>query len=256
MFSKVEVSGINTSKLKVLNENEKLELLKKVKKGDIIAREKLISGNLKLVLSAIQSFSNRGENPDDLFQVGCIGLIKAVDNFDINMDVKFSTYAVPMIIGEIRRYIRDNNTIRVSRSVKDTAYKALQTKEFLYNKFNREPSIDELSKEMNLPKEDIINALEAIVEPVSFYDPIYNDSGDSLYVFDQIKDEYNNSDSWLNKIAINEAIDKLGLREKRILLLRFFNGKTQTEVADEIGISQAQVSRLEKSALSKIKKQL
>lgn len=256
MFSKVELTGINTSKLEVLSDERKTELLRKAKNGDKKAREELISGNLKLILSVVKSFANRGENPDDLFQVGCIGLIKAVDNFNIDLDVKFSTYAVPMIIGEIRRYMRDNNSIRISRSLKDLAYKALQTKEALAKRFDREPSIEEISKEMNMPKEEIINAFEAIVEPISFYEPIFNDSGDSLFVFDQIKDEINTTDRILNKIAVNEAISKLNTREKRIVLLRFYNGKTQTEVAEEIGISQAQVSRLEKNALNKIKKEI
>lgn len=256
MFSKVELTGINTSKLEVLSDERKTELLRKAKNGDKKAREELISGNLKLILSVVKSFANRGENPDDLFQVGCIGLIKAVDNFNIDLDVKFSTYAVPMIIGEIRRYMRDNNSIRISRSLKDLAYKALQTKEALAKRFDREPTIEEISKEMNMPKEEIINAFEAIVEPISFYEPIFNDSGDSLFVFDQIKDEINTTDRILNKIAVNEAISKLNTREKRIVLLRFYNGKTQTEVAEEIGISQAQVSRLEKNALNKIKKEI
>jgi len=256
MFSKVELTGINTSKLEVLSDERKTELLRKAKNGDKKAREELISGNLKLILSVVKSFANRGENPDDLFQVGCIGLIKAVDNFNIDLDVKFSTYAVPMIIGEIRRYMRDNNSIRISRSLKDLAYKALQTKEALAKRFDREPTIEEISKEMKMPKEEIINAFEAIVEPISFYEPIFNDSGDSLFVFDQIKDEINTTDRILNKIAVNEAISKLNTREKRIVLLRFYNGKTQTEVAEEIGISQAQVSRLEKNALNKIKKEI
>lgn len=256
MFSKVELTGINTSKLEVLSDERKTELLRKAKNGDKKAREELISGNLKLILSVVKSFANRGENPDDLFQVGCIGLIKAVDNFNIDLDVKFSTYAVPMIIGEIRRYMRDNNSIRISRSLKDLAYKALQTKEALAKRFDREPTIEEISKEINMPKEEIINAFEAIVEPISFYEPIFNDSGDSLFVFDQIKDEINTTDRILNKIAVNEAISKLNTREKRIVLLRFYNGKTQTEVAEEIGISQAQVSRLEKNALNKIKKEI
>lgn len=256
MFSKVELTGINTSKLEVLSDERKTELLRKAKNGDKKAREELISGNLKLILSVVKSFANRGENPDDLFQVGCIGLIKAVDNFNIDLDVKFSTYAVPMIIGEIRRYMRDNNSIRISRSLKDLAYKALQTKEALAKRFDREPTIEEISNEMNMPKEEIINAFEAIVEPISFYEPIFNDSGDSLFVFDQIKDEINTTDRILNKIAVNEAISKLNTREKRIVLLRFYNGKTQTEVAEEIGISQAQVSRLEKNALNKIKKEI
>jgi RNA polymerase sporulation-specific sigma factor len=256
MYNKVEICGVNTAKLKVLSNDEKLSLLKKAKEGDRQARGKLISGNLRLVLSVIQSFQNRGENPDDLFQVGCIGLIKAVDNFDMTLDVKFSTYAVPMILGEVRRYLRDNNMVRVSRSLRDLAYKALQAKERLSVSLSREPTIEEIAKEIGEKPESVTNALDAIVDPISLYDPVYSDSGDSIYVLDQISDTGCNDDVWLNNIAISEAIKHLGEREKRILLLRFYNGKTQTEVSDEIGISQAQVSRLEKHALEKIKKQI
>jgi len=256
MYNKVEICGVNTAKLKVLSNEEKLSLLRKAKEGDREAREKLISGNLRLVLSVIQSFQNRGENPDDLFQVGCIGLIKAVDNFDMNLDVKFSTYAVPMILGEVRRYLRDNNMVRVSRSLRDLAYKALQAKEKLSVSLSREPTIEEIAKEIEEKPQSVTNALDAIVDPISLYDPVYSDSGDSIYVLDQISDTGCNDDVWLNNIAISEAIKKLGERERRILLLRFYSGKTQTEVSEEIGISQAQVSRLEKHALDKIKKQM
>lgn len=257
MFNKVEICGVNTAKLKTLTETQKTDLLKKVRIGDKKAREDMINGNLKLVLSVLQSFTNRGENPDDLFQVGCIGLIKAVDNFDAERyDVRFSTYAVPMIIGELRRYLRDNNSVRVSRSLRDLAYKALQARERLSVSLSREPTIEEIAKEIESKREDVVNALTAIVEPISLYDPVYSDSGDPVYVLDQISDSVNTTDNWLNDIAISEAIKKLGEREKRILALRFFRGKTQTEVADEIGISQAQVSRLEKTAIDKIKKQI
>jgi RNA polymerase sporulation-specific sigma factor len=254
-INKVEICGVNTSKLKVLAEAEKIDLLKKTRQGDTSAREQLISGNLRLVLSVIQRFTNRGENLDDLFQVGCIGLIKSIDNFDLSLNVRFSTYAVPMIIGEIRRYLRDNNPIRVSRSMRDVAYKAMQVKERLTNETQREPTIEELAKEMNLPKEDIVLALESVVDPVSLYEPVYSDGGDTIYVMDQIGDK-NKDDDWLDEIALKEAINHLSDREKRILSLRFFEGHTQMEVASEIGISQAQVSRLEKGALSKIKKQI
>lgn len=257
MFNKVEICGVNTAKLKTLTETQKTDLLKKVKIGDKKAREDMINGNLKLVLSVLQSFTSRGENPDDLFQVGCIGLIKAVDNFDAERyDVRFSTYAVPMIIGELRRYLRDNNSVRVSRSLRDLAYKALQARERLSVSLSREPTIEEIAKEIESKRVDVVNALTAIVEPISLYDPVYSDSGDPVYVLDQISDSVNTTDNWLNDIAISEAIKKLGEREKRILALRFFRGKTQTEVADEIGISQAQVSRLEKTAIDKIKKQI
>ena len=255
MFSnKVDICGINTSKLKVLTSAEKEQLLIEAKNGSLEARSKLIDGNLKLVLSVIQRFNNRGENLDDLFQVGCIGLIKAVDNFDISVGVKFSTYAVPMIIGEIRRYLRDNNSIRVSRSLRDLAYKALQVKENLAKSMSREPTIDDIVKAFDVPKEDIVNALDAIVDPISLYDPVYSDGGDSIYVMDQVSDEKSNDESWLEDIALQDAMKRLNSREKKILMMRFFDGKTQMEVSEEIGISQAQVSRLEKNALSQMKK--
>ena len=256
-FNKVEICGVNTSKIKVLNESEKRNLLKIMKTGTPSqrskAREDLINGNLRLVLSVIQKFTNRGENPDDLFQVGCIGLIKAIDNFDDTLDVKFSTYGVPMIIGEVRRYLRDSNYIRVSRSIRDTAYKAMQAKEELQNKFNREPTVDEIAKKLDIPRENVVLALEAIVEPVSLYEPVFSDGSDTVYVMDQISDK--NSDiNWLEELSIKEAINNLTEREKKILSLRFYIGKTQMEVAKEIGISQAQVSRIEKGALKQIKK--
>lgn len=251
-YTRVEICGINTAKLKVLKEAEKIELLKEVRQGNTRARDKLIEGNLKLVLSVIQRFSNRGENPDDLFQVGCIGLIKAIDNFDITQNVRFSTYAVPMIIGEIRRYLRDYNAIRVSRSLRDTAYHAMQIKERIQNNLGRDATISEIAKEMDMPESEIVIALEAIVEPVSLYEPVYSDSGDTIYVMDQVGSSESDED-WLNEISIKEAIKNLGNREKEILNLRFMQGKTQMEVAEEIGISQAQVSRLEKGAIKKIK---
>ena len=254
MINKVEICGVNTSKLPVLSKEEKEELFLKIKAGDTQAREKFVHGNLRLVLSVIQRFSNRGENPDDLFQVGCIGLIKAIDNFDLSQNVQFSTYAVPMIIGEIRRYLRDNNSIRVSRSLKDIAYKALQVKERLVNQNSREPTISEIAKELNLPKKDVVFALDAISDPISLFEPVYHDGGEAIYVMDQVKDEKNNDESWLENIAINEAMKHLDQREKHILSLRFFHGRTQMEVANEIGISQAQVSRLEKSALKQMRK--
>ncbi len=251
-YNKVEICGINTSKLKVLKEKEKIELLKRIKNGDNTAREELIKGNLRLVLSVIQRFTNRGEQPDDLFQVGCIGLIKAIDNFDTAHGVKFSTYAVPMIIGEIRRYLRDNNPVRVSRSMRDIAYKAMQAKEKLQAKLDHEPTIKEIAEETQLKEEDIILSLEAIVEPVSLYEPVYSDGGDTIYVMDQIGDK-NTDSSWINILSFKEEMKALPKREKEILNLRFLQGKTQTEVAKEIGISQAQVSRLEKSAIKKVK---
>lgn len=251
-FTKVEICGVDTGRLKVLKEKEKMELLKKAKEGDTKAREDLINGNLRLVLSVIQRFLNRGENPDDLFQVGCIGLIKAIDNFDVSHDVKFSTYAVPMIIGEIRRHLRDNNSVRVSRSMRDTAYRAIQAKEKLSNELQREPTVEEIAKELDMKKEQVVIALEAIVEPISLYEPVYNDGGDAIYVMDQVGDN-NTADSWIDEILLKQAIENLSEREKRILNLRFMLGKTQTEVAKEVGISQAQVSRLEKGVLKKIK---
>ena len=245
---KVEICGVNTSELKVLSAKEKEELLKKAAEGDKKAREELISGNLKLVLSVIRRFSGRGENPDDLFQVGCIGLIKAIDNFDLSHGVKFSTYAVPMIIGELRRYLRDNTPIRVSRSVRDLAYKALSVKDELSAKLSREPKIEEIAAKLGVPKEDVALALDAIADPVSLYEPVYSENGDSVYVMDKVCDVSNTDESWLESIAISQAIDKLSPREKRIINLRFFEGRTQMEVADEISISQAQVSLLEKGA--------
>lgn len=251
-YNKVVICGVDTSKLKVLKESEKIELLKKAEKGDVIARDNLINGNLKLVLSVIQRFTTRGEPLDDLFQVGCIGLIKAIDNFDVNLGVRFSTYAVPMIIGEVRRYLRDNNSVRVSRSMRDTAYRAIQVRERLSNELNREPSIEEIAEELDMKKENVVISLESIVDPVSLYEPVYNDGGEAIYVMDQIGDR-NTADSWMDEILLRDAIYALSDREKRILNLRFMLGKTQTEVADEVGISQAQVSRLEKGALKKIK---
>lgn len=250
--SKVEICGVNTSELPVLREKEKMELLHAARNGDEPSRDKLISGNLKLVLSVIQRFANRGENPDDLFQIGCIGLIKAIDNFDLNLNVRFSTYAVPMIIGEIRRYLRDNSTLRISRSLKDTAYKAMQVKEELTAKLGHEPTVEEISSAMDAAREDVVMALESIVDPVSLYEPVYSDGSDTIYVMDQVgdKDEETN---WIDEMSLKEAIKNLPSREKRILQLRFLSGKTQMEVADEIGISQAQVSRLEKGALDRIK---
>ena len=254
-INKVEICGVNTSKLTVLKEKEKIELLKRIREGDQQAREKMIQGNLRLVLSVVQKFTNRGENLDDLFQVGCIGLIKAIDHFDPNQNVRFSTYGVPMIIGEIRRHLRDNNSVRVSRSLRDTAYKAMQAKEALVNRNSREPTVDEIAKEIGVCKEEVVMALEAIVEPMSLYEPVYSDGGDTIYVMDQVGDQ-NGEDDWLDEISIREAMKNLGEREKKILTLRFFVGKTQMEVAKEIGISQAQVSRLEKGALEWIKKHI
>lgn len=251
-YNKVEISGVNTSKLKVLRESEKMALLKKVKEGDMQAREELINGNLRLVLSVIQQFASRGENADDLFQVGCIGLIKAIDNFDISQPVRFSTYAVPMIQGELRRYLRDNAPVRVSRSLRDMAYRAMQAKEKLTAKNGSEPSIDAISKELNVPRQEVVLALEAISEPISLYEPVYSETGDTIYVLDQLGD-HNDDMNWLDELSLKEAMRQLGAREKRIINLRFFCGKTQVEVAKEIGISQAQVSRLEKGALNKIK---
>ena len=251
-INRVEICGVDTAKLPVLREKEKTELLKRIKSGDISARDELINGNLRLVLSVVQRFASRGENLDDLFQIGCIGLIKSIDNFDINQNVKFSTYAVPMIIGEIRRYLRDNDSIRVSRSIKDTAYKAMQAKEALINELHREPDVTEIAKRLGIPKEDVVIALESIVDPISLYEPVFSDGGDTIYVLDQVGDK-NDDRNWLDEIAFKEAIAALSDREKRILSLRFMQGKTQVEVSSEIGISQAQVSRLEKGAILKIK---
>ena len=254
IINKVEICGVNTSKLPVLKEKEKRELLLKMRNGDTKARETFINGNLRLVLSVIQRFNNRGENVDDLFQVGCIGLMKSIDNFDLTQNVKFSTYAVPMIIGEIRSYLRDNNSIRVSRSLRDVAYKALLVRDKLIKENNNEPTIAQIAKELNIPREEVVFALDAIQDPVSLFEPIYHDGGDAIYVMDQISDSKNSDDSWLENISIKEAMKKLNDREKLILTLRFFNGRTQMEVADEIGISQAQVSRLEKTALKHMRK--
>ena len=268
MYNKVEICGVNTSKLKTLTTEQKNTLLIKAKNGDMAAREELINGNLKLVLSVVQKFGSRGENPDDLFQVGCIGLIKAIDNFDLSQGVLLSTYAVPMITGEIRRYLRDDNMIRVSRSVRDLAYKALGERERLSVKLGRQPTIDEITQGVNkilaeaenpLPpctKQDISDALDAIMDPVSLFDPVYSDNGDSIFKMDQLCDNRNNHDLWTENIALNEAIKKLDSREKAILDMRFYRGKTQTEVAEEVGISQAQVSRLEKGAISRIRKNI
>jgi len=256
MTNKVEICGVNTSKLPILKNKEKEVLFKKILEGDKEAREEYITGNLRLVLSVIQRFNNSGEMVDDLFQVGCVGLIKAIDNFDITQNVKFSTYAVPMIIGEIRRYLRDNNSIRVSRSLRDTAYKALQAKERLTKKNNKEPTIGEIAKELDIPKEDIVFALDAIQDPLSLFEPIYNDGGDSLYIMDQVKDGKNKEENWVTSISLNDAMEKLPEREYNIVKLRFFEGKTQMEVANEISISQAQVSRLEKSAINHMKRYL
>ncbi len=252
--NKVEICGVNTAKLPILKSDEKKALFDRILNGDEEAREQYIYGNLRLVLSIIQRFNNRGEYVDDIFQVGCIGLIKAIDNFDVNQGVQFSTYAVPMIIGEIRRYLRDNNSIRVSRSLRDTAYRALQVKERLINATSREPSIEEIAKELDMPKESVLFALDAIQDPISLFEPVYHDGSDAIFVMDQVKDNKNTDTSWLENLSLTEALKRLNDREKLILSLRFFEGKTQMEVADEIGISQAQVSRLEKSALKNMKK--
>lgn len=253
--SKVEICGVNTAKLQTLKNDEMRELLDRSHHGDKDARDKLICGNLRLVLSVIQRFTSRGENPDDLFQVGCIGLIKAIDNFDPSHEVMFSTYGVPMISGEAKRFLRDNNAVRVSRSMRDTAYRAMQIKEQLTNENGKEPNITEIAKRMELPPEDIVIALESIVEPVSLYEPVFSDGGDTIYIMDQVKGGTTDGD-WLEEIAMREAIRDLTDRERKILSMRFIDGKTQTEVAGEIGISQAQVSRLEKGAMSRIKAEL
>ena len=252
----MEICGVNTSKLKVLKNEETMELLRRTKQGDMQAREELISGNLRLVLSVIQKFSGRGENADDLFQVGCIGLIKAIDNFNTDLDVRFSTYGVPMIVGEIRRYLRDNSALRVSRSMRDTAYKVLQAKEKFLAQHQREPTMDEIAQALDLKREDVVMALDAVLDPVSLNEPVYDNSGDAICVMDQVKDAKNTDESWLERIALKEAMDRLTDRERRILALRFFQGKTQMEVSAEVGISQAQVSRLEKNAINQIKKDL
>ena len=252
----MEICGVNTSKLKVLKNEETMELLRRTKQGDMAARERLISGNLRLVLSVIQKFAGRGENADDLFQVGCIGLIKAIDNFNTDLNVRFSTYGVPMIVGEIRRYLRDNSAVRVSRSMRDTAYKVLQAREQYVAEHQREPSIEEISKKIGIRREDVVMALDAISDPVSLFEPVYSDGGDALCVMDQVRDAKNTDESWLERIALREAIAALGERERKILDMRFFQGKTQMEVSAEVGISQAQVSRLEKNAIKQIRKSL
>ncbi len=256
MQGKVEICGVNTAKLKVLKSDETLALLKRAKQGDKQAREELIAGNLRLVLSVIQKFVNRGENADDLFQVGCIGLIKAIDNFNTDLDVRFSTYGVPMIVGEIRRYLRDNSSMRVSRSMRDTAYRVLQAKEKYMSEHQKEPTVEEIAKLLDVKREDVVFALDAIMDPVSLYEPVYSDGGDTICVMDQVKDSKNTDESWLEQIALKEAMSQLSDRERHILNLRFFEGKTQMEVSAEIGISQAQVSRPEKNALNHIKKNL
>jgi RNA polymerase sporulation-specific sigma factor len=253
---KVVICGVDTSKLPVLTNEEMRKLFVKMQKGDLFAREELVNGNLRLVLSVIQRFNNRGEYVDDLFQVGCIGLMKSIDNFDLSHNVRFSTYAVPMIIGEIRRYLRDNNPIRVSRSLRDIAYKALQVREKLINKTSKEPTPAEIAEEMGVPHSDVVFAMDAIQDPVSLFEPIYNDGGDPIYVVDQISDEKDKDDSWVDKLSLKEGMVQLNDREKMILNKRFFQGKTQMEVAEEIGISQAQVSRLEKAAISQMNKQM
>ena len=254
MINKVEICGVNTAKLPVLTNKEKNELLIKVKDGDYDAREKFINGNLRLVLSVIQRFNGRGENIDDLFQVGCVGLIKAIDNFDITLNVQFSTYAVPMIIGEIRRHLRDNNPIRVSRSMRDLAYKALQAKDKLLKENQKEPTIEQIAKELGIDKEEIVISLDSIQDPLSLQEPVYNDGSESIYLMDQVKDSKNTDELWADNLSLAEAMKKLNPREKTIISKRFFDGRTQMEVAEEIGISQAQVSRLEKSAIDRIKK--
>ena len=254
MINKVEIANVNTSKLQVLTNKENKELFEKMKNGDKSAREKIISGNLRLVLSVIQRFCGRGENADDLFQIGCVGLIKAIDNFDTTLDIQLSTYAVPMIIGEVRRYLRDNNMVRVSRSIRDLAYKILQVKERIIKENGKEPTIDEIAKELNVEREDVVFSLDAVQDPVSLQEPVYNDGNDNLSIMDQVKDKKNTDEQWAENITMNEALKKLNEKERMIIDKRFFLGKTQMEVADEIGISQAQVSRLEKTALEHMKR--
>lgn len=253
---KVDLCGVDTATLPVLKNSKMMELLPRAHAGDERARNEIIQGNLRLVLSVIQRFNNRGESADDLFQVGCVGLMKAIDRFDLSQGVRFSTYAVPMVMGELRRYLRDSNKVRVTRSMRDVAYKALQARDALVEKLGREPTVAEIAEKMDVPREDIVLALEAIQEPVSLYEPIYNDSGDALYVMDQIRDNTVNDEMWVQQLALREAIKRLGEREKKILAMRFYQGRTQMEVAEEIGISQAQVSRLEKNALQKVRKML
>ena len=256
MQGKVEIAGVNTAKLKVLKSGETMELLRRSKAGDRQAREELIEGNLRLVLSVIQRFAGRGESVDDLFQVGCVGLIKAIDNFDISQPVKFSTYGVPMIVGEIRRYLRDNSAIRVSRSMRDTAYRVLQARERLMAENQKEPTVEEIAKVLDIPREEVVFAMDAIVDPVSLYEPVYSDGGDAICVMDQVSDTKNTDERWTERIALKDAMKLLDPRERRILSLRFYEGKTQMEVSAEVGISQAQVSRLEKGAINTIRKHL
>ena len=256
MQGKVEIAGVNTAKLKVLKNEETMALLRRTKEGDQAARQELIEGNLRLVLSVIQRFSSRGENADDLFQVGCVGLIKAIDNFDINQPVRFSTYGVPMIIGEIRRYLRDNSAIRVSRSMRDTAYRVLQVRDRYLAEHQKEPTVEQIAQELEIPREEVVFAMDAIVDPVSLYEPVYSDGGDAICVMDQVRDTKNTDEDWTDRIALKEAMERLDPRERRILSLRFYEGKTQMEVSAEVGISQAQVSRLEKGAINTIKKNI
>ena len=256
MQGKVEIAGVNTAKLKVLKNEETMALLRRTKEGDQAARQELIEGNLRLVLSVIQRFSSRGENADDLFQVGCVGRIKAIDNFDINQPVRFSTYGVPMIIGEIRRYLRDNSAIRVSRSMRDTAYRVLQVRDRYLAEHQKEPTVEQIAQELEIPREEVVFAMDAIVDPVSLYEPVYSDGGDAICVMDQVRDTKNTDEDWTDRIALKEAIKRLDPRERRILSLRFYEGKTQMEVSAEVGISQAQVSRLEKGAINTIKKNI
>ena len=256
MQGKVEIAGVNTARLKVLKNEETMALLRRTKEGDQAARQELIEGNLRLVLSVIQRFSSRGENADDLFQVGCVGLIKAIDNFDINQPVRFSTYGVPMIIGEIRRYLRDNSAIRVSRSMRDTAYRVLQVRDRYLAEHQREPTVEQIAQALQIPREEVVFAMDAIVDPVSLYEPVYSDGGDAICVMDQVRDTKNTDEDWTDRIALKEAMKRLDPRERRILSLRFYEGKTQMEVSAEVGISQAQVSRLEKGAINTIKKNI
>ena len=256
MLGKVEICGVNTAKLPTLTAAETDALLRRAKDGDSAAREKLVEGNLRLVLSVIQRFSGRGENADDLFQVGCVGLLKAIDNFDISQNVRFSTYGVPMIIGEIRRYLRDNSALRVSRSMRDTAYRVLQAREKLQRENQREPTVEQIARELDIPREEVVFAMDAVCDPVSLFEPIYSDSGDAVCVMDQVRDSKNTDEDWLEQIALKEAMSRLSARERLILALRYSDGKTQMEVSSEIGISQAQVSRLEKNAIKSIKKNM
>lgn len=255
-LNKVEICGVNTSKLPLLKNDEKKELMKRIKQGDMEARELYIQGNLRLVLSIIQRFSNSNENADDLFQVGCIGLMKAIDNFNDTLNVQFSTYACPMIIGEVRRYLRDNNSIRVSRSLRDIAYKAIYAREALTKELDREPTIEEIAERVEMKKEVVVHAMDAIATPMSLYEPVYQEGGDTLFIMDQVKDKKNKETNWVEELSLREAMKRLSDRENEIIRLRFFEGRTQTEVADEISISQAQVSRLEKNALKNMKNYL